>query len=98
MNRSIDEQDPRLVFIPMSMATVPPPGIIEHIKDKWWAVHPTKGLVFWGPKYKSKNASPSPQHNGRREIAEGWFSEVYPWARVELIPSVFRPVNPRDYE
>ena len=43
----IEPTDPRLKFVPEAEASVPPGGLIEHFKDRYWVVHPEKGLVYW---------------------------------------------------
>ena len=82
--------DARLVFVPLEKATTPPPGMIEHIANAWWVVHPEKGVVFWGKKFMS------PQCNTNRSITVH-LAAMYPWAEVHLISSVFRRINPQDY-
>ncbi len=89
--KAIDENDPHLKFVPIEKAAVPPPGLIEHIKDSWWAVHPTKGLVFW-----ASSGLTSPQCNPNKATSERLW-KMYPWATVEFVPSVFHRINPSDY-
>jgi len=84
----IEADDPRLTFVPLEDATVPPPGIIEHLKDRWWAKHPERGLVYFDRQFPQCNAN---EGTARR------LAEMYPWAEVVFIPSVFRRINPRDY-
>lgn len=93
--KQISEDDPRLVFVPIEKATVPPAGLIEHIKDRWWAVHPTKGLVFWKATPRETHLSPQCNRSevGTREI----FYRMYPWAEIQFIPSVFRSIRVSDY-
>ena len=86
----VAENDARLIFVPLEKATVPPPGLIEHIANSWWVVHPEKGVVFWDKKYMS------PQCN-TNELLTKRFAAMYPWAEVRFIPSVFRRINPQDY-
>lgn len=78
-------------FVPVEEAIIPPPGLIDHMKDRWWIVHPDKGLAF----FKSRG-SLSPQCNGDERITRR-LSEAYPWAEVRFIPSAFRRINPNDY-
>lgn len=80
----------RFVFVPLEKATVPPSGLIEHIKDRWWMAHPEKGLVFFDKK------AMAPQCNSSEKIARH-FASAYPWATVVFVPSVFRTINPNDY-
>lgn len=84
------EIDARLIFVPLDKATVPPSGLIEHIKDHWWVVHPDKGLAFWDKKLMS------PQCNSNEAVTRH-LARVYPWAEIKFIPSVFRRINPHDY-
>lgn len=84
----IDPDDKRLRYVPLDKATVPPPGLIEHIKDSWWSVHPERGLIFF---------KDSPQCNQNEAVSRHISSGHYPWAEVQFIPSVFRTINPQDY-
>ena len=84
----MNDDDKALRFVALEKATVPPVGLIEHFKDCYWVVHPTKGVVFW---------KHSPQCNSNKEIADRIAKSMYPWAEIKLIPSVFRRINPHDY-
>jgi len=86
----IPEDHPRLVFLPFDKAVDPPSGLIEHLKDHWWVVHPIKGLVFWDKRNQS------PICNSNKTLTER-FTKFYPWAEVRFFPSVFRRINPNDY-
>ncbi len=88
---SFPEDSPRLTFVPIEVATVPPAGLIEHLKDRWWSVHPTKGLIFF-------DKCMAPQCNGTEAIARRLQESLYPWAECRFIPSAFRRIDPRDYE
>ncbi len=79
----------RFRYIPLEKATVPPPGLIHHMKDMWWMVHPEKGLVFF-------DKMMSPQCNSIESITRR-LSAPYAWAEVRQIPSVFYSINPSDY-
>jgi hypothetical protein len=86
--KTVEENDPRLSFTPLEVAVIPPTGLIEHIKDKWWIVHPTKGVCYF--------RKHSPQCNSNEEVGRR-FMVMYPWAELKFIPSVFRTIEPRDY-
>jgi hypothetical protein len=90
---AIEENDPKLVFVPLEEATTPPAGLIEHLKDRWWAIHPEKGLIF----YKAYNGNPSAQCNPSETTSRALNEKLYPWAEIKFVPSVFRRVNPHDY-
>jgi hypothetical protein len=89
-----NQDDPCWVFFPEEEAVVPPPGIIQHIKDHWWAYHPQKGLLFYR---KGKRGSMSPQCNSSEELCRRLNAHLHPWAEVKFFPSVFFRVNPHDY-
>jgi hypothetical protein len=84
----VEDTDSRLSFVAFDKATTPPKGLIRHIKDHWWVVHPTKGVTFW--------RKHSPQCNSNEEIAKR-LAMMYPWAEVRFMPSVFHTINPNDY-
>jgi len=96
MTEIIKEDDPRLKFVSLEEASTPPSGIIEHIKDYYWIVHPEKGVAFWLTKIGRTKQHISPQCNMYKSIVER-FALRYPWAEVKQIPSVFRGVDPNDY-
>lgn len=79
------------VFVPLETATVPPGGLIEHLKDRWWMVHPEKGVAFFVTR-----GFHAAQCN-RNEAITRRLAENYPWAEVRFIPSVFRKIKPQDY-
>jgi len=83
-------EHPRLYFVPETEATVPPAGLIEHIKDSWWVTHPEHGLAFWDKRSKS------PQCNTNESITRH-LAKIYPWAEIKFIPSAYRRINPSDY-
>lgn len=80
----------RFVFVPIDEAIVPPGGLIEHLKDRWWVVHPEKGVAYFDKRHKS------PQCNSNETITRR-LAQAYPWAEVRFLPSVFRRINPHDY-
>jgi hypothetical protein len=74
-------------------------GIVNHIKNSWWSVHPEKGLMFFPYNYKkSKNlADAAPQCNTNEEIARRLNANLWPETEVRFFESVLQPINPRDY-
>ena len=93
MTKTVNEDDPRLKFVPIEVATVPPSGLINHLEDRWWIVHPSKGIVYWiGHDRRSMAA----QCNSSKKIAKS-IVKIYPWAEVCFLPSVFHKISPRDY-
>ncbi len=91
---TLNHDDPRLRFISLDKAIIPPPGLIEHLDDRWWAVHPTKGLIFYRPRGMNFD---SPQCNSNENITKDLRDRLYPWADIKFIPSVFRRIDPHDY-
>lgn len=92
---SFERDNPMLSFVPIDEATVPPGGIINHYKDRWWAVCPERGVVFHRANKRSKSGSP--QCNGNEVIARKVIGGLYPWAEIRFIPSVFVRININDY-
>lgn len=90
-----NRKNPKLNFVPLDIATVPPGGMIQHYKDKWWAIDPEYGLIFWEP---GKISPGSPQCNANEDTARTLTEKVYPWAYVAFLPSVFVRLDLRDYE
>lgn len=78
------ENDKRLSFIPIDQATRAPDGYCCCIRDSWWIVHPTRGLVIY------KGFSPQCNHH---EAIVRRMAPMYPWAEVRLIPEVFLAVD-----
>lgn len=88
----IDPNDPRYVF--MTEADVlKAGGSVDAIRNRWWSVHPEKGLRFWqsmrGRQGKLEGASP--QCNSNEEIVLSQGDEV------KFIPLVLAPINVSDY-
>lgn len=78
----------RFKFVSLEKATVPPSGLIEHVKDHWWIVHPEKGLAMFKGQFKQCNVT---------EAITRRLAQNYPWAEVRFVPSAFFPVDPHDY-
>lgn len=77
----------KYIFMAMDKATTPPSGIIQHLKNRYWIVHPQKGLAF----YRSYN---SPQCNENAKIC----ARLKPDGMdVLFVPSAFIPVKLSDY-
>lgn len=93
---SFEPNNPKLIYVQMDKAITPPAGLINHIKDHWWCVHPTDGVIFFRPDNKWPHPG-TPQANSNRDIAESFIARMYPWAELKFIPSVFHPINPQDW-
>jgi hypothetical protein len=93
---TLAEDDPRLVFIPIEVAIIPPGGIIMHMKDRWWAKHPEKGLIFWKPNKRHPHPG-APQCNSSEAMTKRLWELMYPWAEIVFVPSVFYKIDPHDY-
>ncbi len=79
-------------FVPIETATVPPGGLIEHFRDRWWLVHPERGVAYY---VGARGKDASPQCNGDEAVARRLFTPD--WAEIRFIPSVFRRIDPHDY-
>lgn len=89
------EDDPRITYVSIEEATKPTDGLIEHLRDRWWSVHPTKGIIFYVGAGKGKGFWP--QCNSNEAIARQLQEKLYPWAEVRFMPSVFIRRKPSDY-
>ena len=78
---SVTENNKDLSFIPLEEALTPPEGIVYHRVNRWWVVHPTKGLVIW--------RRFSAQCNSDKRCIEHIRDRLYPWAEIHFMPSVF---------
>ncbi len=73
-------------------------GIVNHIKNRWWIVHPEKGLCFHP--YSDKSQRPqncSPQCNSSRAIIESLRDRLRPEFEVRFFESVLQPIDIQDY-
>lgn len=80
-------------FVPIEKAIVPPPGLINHLKDRWWAVHPEKGIAYFVGA-TGKHFSPQCNHS---EATMRYLKKNCSWAEIRFIASVFHIINPHDY-
>lgn len=88
------EDDPRLVYVPIEDGAKPKNGLCESYVNNWWAVHPTRGLIFWRA---SRRVLLSPQCNANESVARHITAKLWPFAEVRQIPAVHVRANPRDY-
>lgn len=84
-----DPDDKDLTYIPFEKASAPGGGFYFHYVNRWWSVHPDRGLMlFYGD---------SAQCNSNEATARRLQQQLYPWAEVRFIPSAFVPIDPRDF-
>lgn len=95
---AIEQDDWRLVFMPES-DILKASGVCAVLKNRWFAVHPEKGLIFWQPigTRKGQLHGASPQCNLDRQVGEIVILKQYPWAELKRFDMVFQPTNPSDY-
>jgi len=75
-------------YLPLDVAQVPPDGEIRHLSDRWWAVDPERGLIFYVPP-GSRSGSACPQCNDNEGFIRRLTGELYPHAEVRFIKHVF---------
>lgn len=74
--------------VPEDLAATPKNG--EALVDRWWAVHPEKGLAFYFvPRGYYRSEEPSPQCNPDQHTAEVLTKQLNPDHVVKQIPVVF---------
>ncbi len=77
-----------IIYLPKEDALKPREG--HCYVDRWWTVHPEKGLAFYYPvRYKAVNRYSSPQCNTEERIAEHIRKKLYPDHELEFISAVF---------
>jgi len=91
---TISADDPIIRYVPFDKAAELKEGIVYCYLNRWWAVHPEKGIMFYRPR---KNRAGSPLCNGDEAVVRSLISRLYPWAEARLIPVVIERVDPSDY-
>lgn len=102
MRRNITTVDD-FVFVPFERATTPPGGHLTHHKDKWWVVHPDKGVCYYQPRAQHGKFMAA-QHNSSEVISRMLLAKQQeqepnplPGCEVRFIPSVFERLTISDY-
>lgn len=95
---SYDQDDPRIVYMPEAEITKAY-GHCDVMRNRWFAVHPERGLVFWQiiRSRKGKLQGAAPQCNGDKSIADRIIAPSFPWAEVKFFETVIVPINVSDY-
>ena len=90
--------DDRLVYLPEDKVTSAN-GTCQVLRDRWFSVHPERGLLFWqaNKRRKSELRGASPQCNGSDAIARKLAEQMYPWAETRFYPLVLLPIHLNDY-
>lgn len=93
-----DQDDPRLVYMAESNVTSSK-GSCDVMKNRWFAVHPERGLVFWQPNGRRKGqlVGSAPQCNSDKNIAERVVAPMFPWAEIKFFETVIVPIDVSDY-
>jgi len=93
---SIDKLPGELKFLSlMDAVNGPESGFCMVVKNKWWAMCPERGLLFY--KMKGDKGLGSPQYNGNQTTAERLVKSLWPGFELIQMPAVFIPVDIRDY-
>jgi hypothetical protein len=94
MKSAVAEDDSRLVFVPLDELATPPAGIIEHLLNYWWIMHPSKGAVFYRFDHPKRL---HPQANMNKSVSLKIRDDLYPWAEVVMVAHAYRTVDLGDY-
>lgn len=85
-------------FLSIDEATNPTKGqFFERMTDRWWIIHPERGLVFYKGPFRYGFGSPQCNHSEAiaQKIAD---SVTYDFPHeVCKLDLVWIPVNPRDF-
>jgi len=77
-----------LLHVPLEVATTPANG--ECLVDRWWAVHPEKGVAFYFvPFGYYRSEEPAPQCNPDEHTARALTKRLNPDHEVHQIPAVY---------
>jgi hypothetical protein len=82
-----------MFFIPFETAITPAEG--HCFVDRWWMVHPEKGVAFYATKRRSyelepgEEDEPSPQCNSSESTARHLQQKLHPDCETRFIPVVF---------
>ncbi|UXN70929.1 hypothetical protein N8A98_07000 [Devosia neptuniae] len=96
---SYEQDDPRLVYLPETNV-MDVKGHCDVIRNRWWVVHPERGLIFWQPetrRRKGQLTGAAPQCNSDETITRRVIAKLYPWAEVKQVPLVLLPISMSDY-
>lgn len=82
-----------LEYVTFDEATTPRDG--EVLTDRWWIVHPERGIAFYRMWPKDRYRSPQCNHDERisRQLCE----QLYPDHEIRLIPAVFIGHRPQEH-
>lgn len=92
----IEKDDPRLRFISLDKVASAPSGLVWNYTNRFWAVCPERGVMFWKPKKRWPGFG-APQCNSEESIAKSIQEKLYPWAEVKFLPSVFIKASPDEF-
>ena len=94
----VAEDDPRLVYLPEA-DVLAASGMCRVLRDRWFSVHPTRGLMFWQSEKRrlGQLRGASPQCNSTEAIARALADRLYPWAETRFVPVVLLPIHLEDY-
>jgi hypothetical protein len=85
-----------LIYLPES-DVLKASGMCNVMRNRYWLVHPERGLIFY-PFKKSKDIKhSSAQCNSSKEVAEHFHKTMYPWAEIKFIETVIVPISISDY-
>jgi hypothetical protein len=79
----IDPNDKRLTFLPEEDILLRQ-GPCYAIHRYWWAVHPDRGLILFGP-------NKAPQANMNQNLSIDLQQRLYPWAVIKRFDLVLIP-------
>lgn len=93
-----EKDDWRLVFIPEDKV-LDGKGHCDVMRNRWFAVCPERGLIFWQPNGRRKGQlrGASPQCNGDHSIALRIIAPIFPWAEIKRFDVVMLPIDVSDY-
>ena len=77
-----------IYHIPLEQAQTPKRG--ECLVDKWWSVHPEKGVAFYAQLFGyGRSEAPSPQCNDSESISRHFTKSFFPDYDTMQLPVVY---------
>lgn len=97
----IEDKSPddwRLVYMPETDIEKAS-GICNVMRDRWFMVHPERGLLFYQSNRRRKGQlrGASAQCNTDKAVVERLRQELWPWAELRFYERVIVPIDLGDY-
>lgn len=83
--------DPSVGFIPLDEIAKPIDGVVYCHVDKWFLVHPERGVVCHIRRERGRQPVKKIMCNANEEVTRRIGALYWPWAEVKQLPLAFCP-------